>query len=112
MLAASLVEDVVDELPEDAPWMTCPVGYIPLASAVQVTPGWRCLSASTLGHPFRHLPLRLRHLPLRSLEEAGRMPFVHSSRVELECDLWVDGAHSQRKDWRYVAMLLAEIELS
>jgi hypothetical protein len=112
VLAASLAEDTVDGLAEGAPWMTCPVGWIPLASAVEATPEWRRLSASMLGHPFRHLPLRLRHLPLRSLEETGRMPFVHTSRVELECDLWADGAHSQRKDWRYVAMLLAEVELS
>jgi hypothetical protein len=94
---------------ETSEWTSWKVGYIPLHSAVQATPNWQNLPAS-MGYPFRHLEVRLRHLEQRGRDGGGTLiPFVHLPNVELECDLWTDGARSQRKDWRDTATFLAEI---
>jgi hypothetical protein len=101
----------------DAEWNSFQVGYIPLHPAVLAAPNWRVLSTRygiDIGAPFRHLPMRLRHLVPQLVQEPSSHPprapaFVHVRGVELECDLWSDGDCSQRKDWLAVVVFLAEL---
>jgi hypothetical protein len=97
----------------EADWMSCRVGYLPLTPAIGAVPGWRELATKhglDIGFPFRHLPVRVRHLQHSTgIQRSSHIPFRYMREVELECDLWSDGESSQRKDWWAIAVFLAEL---
>ena len=93
--------------------MSCRVGYLPLTPAIVAVPGWRELATKhglDIGFPFRHLPVRVRHLQHPTgIQQSSHSPFRYIREVELECDLWSGGESSQRKDWWAIAVFLAEL---
>ena len=97
----------------EADWMSCRVGYLPLTPAIVAVPGWRELATKhglDIGFPFRHLPVRVRHLQHPTgIQQSSHIPFRYIREVELECDLWSGGESSQRKDWWAIAVFLAEL---